>query len=874
MGLAVGTKVGPYEIVAPIGAGGMGEVYRARDSRLGRDVALKVLPASVSADPAPLRRFEQEARAAGALNHPNIAAVYDVGTGEGWPYIVSELLEGETLRSRMAGTALPLRKAVDYGVQIARGLAAAHDKRVVHRDLKPENLFVTKDGQVKILDFGLAKLSGREASEQVAQLSQLETESGTAPGTILGTVGYMSPEQVQGLPADHRSDIFSLGAVVLEMLTGRRAFSAPTTAETMVAILKQDPLHSPTSVPGLSPGLERVLRHCLEKSPTERFQSARDLAFDLEALSIAGDIGAGLDSAGWLPKRSRAALTLAVALAAIAAVVATVGALKARSRGVAPAVSFRQLTFRLGGISAARFTPDGQTIVYSAAWENNSWEVFTTRPEGGGSRPLGYPGARLLSISATGELAILLLPPGATAGGPGASFGYMSGGTLARVALAGGVPREVLEDILDADWAPDGQSLAVARWIEGKCRLEFPVGQLLYESAETILSVRVSPDGQRVAFLQALAGHGNLATSFLVGVVDRTGKHHELSQAWYPTGMAWSPSGKEVWVSVPDERGATDLRAVTLAGKERLVGRFPGFAGFGDVSRDGRALILDDNGRHFTLFRGPGEMSERNLSWHHDSTVTDLSADGRNLLFSAINFGGGRDHGVYLRRSDGSPAVLLGDGFGYGLSPDGRWVLSFRVGGARLEFVLLPTRAGEPIRIADALPASFHGASWLPDSRSFVFSGGSPGEAARLYLQGIDGAKPQPITQPDADLRAPIVSPDGRRAAALDPDGEIVLCGLDGTSMRSLAGAEEGEIPIQWSADGRALYVYRPNRLPVRVFELDVASGRRRLWREIPISDPNGLDGNVVVVMTPDGRSYAYSFFRGMAELYLAEGLE
>jgi Tol biopolymer transport system component len=873
MGLAVGKSVGPYEIVTPIGAGGMGEVYRARDRRLGRDVALKVLPASVSADPEPIRRFEQEARAAGALNHPNIAAVYDIGTGDdGSPYIVSELLEGETLRSRMGGSPVPLRKALDYSVQIARGLAAAHEKGIVHRDLKPENLFVTKDGQVKLLDFGLAKLSGPQASERVALLGQLETQSGTAPGTILGTVGYMSPEQVQGLPADHRSDIFSLGAVVFEMLTGQRPFRAPTTAETMAAILKEDPLQSPTGgVPGLNLGLERILRHCLEKSPAERFQSVRDLAFDLEALSGAGDTGVGMAPARWLPKRSPLVVTLAMIVAAAAA---ALGVLAGKGLRQPPVPSFRQLTFRLGGISSARFTPDGQTIVYSAAWENNPWELFSTRPEGGGARPLGHQRARVLSISSLGELALLLLAPGATAGGTGASFGYTSGGTLARVPLAGGVPREVLEDTLDADWAPDGQSLAVTRWIDEKCRLEFPVGQRLLESDDLILSVRVSPDGERVAFLQALASHGSLATSFLVGVVDRAGNQHELSRGWYPTGMAWSPSGKELWFSVPDERGATDLRAVTLAGKVRLVGRFPGFAGFGDVSRDGRALILDDNGRHFTFARAPGETSDRNLSWHNDSTVTDLSSDGRTLLFSAMNFGGGTDQGVYLRGMDGSPAVLLGDGYGYGLSPDGRWVLSFRVGGARLEFVLLPTRAGEPIHIADALPPSFHGAGWLPDSRSFVFSGSSPGEGARLYLQDIDGGKPQPITPANSDLRAPIVSPDGRLVAALDPDGEIVLCALDGSAMRPVAGGEEGEIPIQWSTDARALYVYRPNRLPVKVFELEVATGRRRLWKEIPISDPTGLDGNVAVVMTPDGRSYAYSFFRGMAELYLAEGLD
>ena len=356
-----------------------------------------------------------------------------------------------------------------------------------------------------------------------------------------------------------------------------------------------------------------------------------------------------------------------------------------------------------------------------------------------------------------------------------------------------------------------------------------------------------------------------------MGILDRSGNLKELARAGMPSGLAWSPSGHEVWFGRPGEQG-TDIVGVTLGGKDRLVARLPGFVGMGDVARDGRVLILDDNGRQFAYGRGPGEAFDRNLSWHHDSTVTDLSVDGRTLLFSAVDFG--RDQGVYLRGMDGSPAVRLGDGFGYGLSPDGRWVLSFKVNGERLEFVLLPTRAGEPLRIAEGLPPSFQGASWMPDSRSFVFSGGSPPEGARLYRQDVDGGPPRPITPADADLRVPLVSSDGRVVAAVDSLGEIVLCALDGSALRPLAGAEEGEVPIQWSADARALYVYRPNQLPVRVFELNLASGRRRMWREIAVPDATGLDGNVVVAMSRDGRSYAYSFWRGMGELYLAEGFE
>src|SRR5277367_5691920 len=284
MSLTPGTKLGPYEIVAPIGAGGMGEVFRAKDTRLGRDVALKILPESFARESDRLVRFEQEARAVAALNHPNILAIHDIGQHNGSPFIVSELLEGESLRTVLGRGALPQRKTIEYGVQIAYGLAAAHDKGIVHRDLKPENIFVTKDERVKILDFGLAKY----AMDAAQAGSTLTIDAGTAPGTVMGSVGYMSPEQVRGEQADSRSDIFGFGAILYEMMTGKRAFAADTPVETMNAILKSEPPEIDLEQNRISPGLERIARHCLEKNPADRFQSARDLSFALTALSGTG----------------------------------------------------------------------------------------------------------------------------------------------------------------------------------------------------------------------------------------------------------------------------------------------------------------------------------------------------------------------------------------------------------------------------------------------------------------------------------------------------------------------------------------------------------------------------------------------------------
>jgi Tol biopolymer transport system component len=866
MSLKPGSAVGPYEIVAPLGAGGMGEVYRARDARLGREVAVKVLPGAVSGEPERLRRFEQEARSAGALNHPNVLAVHDVGAHDGVPYIVSELLTGETLRSRIGGTALPIRKAVDYAVQIARGLAAAHEKGIVHRDLKPENLFVTKDGRVKILDFGLAKLGPEAPPFHAASglgISGVETATGTLPGALLGTLGYMSPEQVQGQVSDARSDIFSFGTVLYEMLTGRRAFKAPTAPQTLTAILSQDPLESGATELAASPGLARVLRHCLEKSPDERFQSARDLAFALEALSGVADTAAARAAPAGRRRRMTAvggALVLATAL----------GVAVGRSvRETAPP-RFTQLTFRAGAVSGARFSPDGQTIAYSAAWDGGPLELYTKRTADVDSRPFGLQRARVLSISRSGELAVQLLPGTSVMG----AYSYVPG-TLARIPMAGGTPRELLEQTESADWSPDGSELAVSRWVDGgKCRLEYPIGRVLYESDKRITVLRVSPRGDLVAFLEEVPVAGRLYNSRSLSVVDRAGEKRALFEGWGATGIAWSASGREIWLDTIQDIGSRTVHAVTLSGKSRPILQFGADGALADLSHDGRVLFIGSHGRHVIFALPPGEDQERNLSWRHDSTLVDLSRDGRTLLFNEIFSGGGRRFGTSMRKTDGSPAVRLGGGYSMALSPDGRWALAFTREGASMEFVLLPTGPGEPRRIAESLPADFHGASWLPDSRGFVFSGRSPGQAARLYQQDIEGAPAQPLTEPDVDLEGPVVSPDGLTIAAIDAYDEVTLVPRRGGGVRPLSGVEEGEIPIQWRTDGRALYVYRPNRLPVEIFEVDIASGQRRRVRKIVPPDITGVHGTVIVAITPDARSYAYSFYRQLNELSLIEGLD
>jgi serine/threonine protein kinase len=488
MPLPAGTKLGPYAIQAQIGAGGMGEVYRARDTRLGRDVAIKVLPASFASDADRLRRFEQEARAVAALNHPNILAVHDIGTQDGNPYIVTELLEGRTLRDQLNDGVLPVRKALDYATQISEGLAAAHGRGIVHRDLKPENIFCTKDGRVKILDFGLAKQAASPAAHAGATMSGETIPAQTEPGLVMGTVGYMSPEQVRGAPADQRSDLFSLGAILYEMLSGQRAFKRDTNAETMTAILKEEPPELTATNPATAPGLERIVHRCLEKEPSQRFQSASDLGFAIEALS-------GTTKSVAIPAAAlRSRQWRIVALAAAVPVALAAGWL-ARNATLTPKSSpvFHQITYRRGTVYAARLAPDGKTIVYSAAWEGDPLQLYVASDQFPESRPIDVKQSLLLSISSSSQLAILANAKTVDH--------YEWLGTLAIMPLSGGAPREMLQSVTAADWAPDGQSLAVVHLVSGKYRLEYPVGKTIFETTGSITQPRVSRDGKKVAFL-------------------------------------------------------------------------------------------------------------------------------------------------------------------------------------------------------------------------------------------------------------------------------------------------------------------------------------------------------------------------------------
>jgi serine/threonine protein kinase len=861
MTLAAGTRLGPYEVVSLLGSGGMGEVYRARDARLGRDVAVKVLTSSARASPDRLRRFEQEARAAGGLNHPGVVAIYDVGTHDGTPYVVSELLEGETVRDRLRAGPMPPRRVLDFAVQIALGLAAAHEKGIVHRDLKPENVFLTRDGRAKILDFGLAKLAGSEHRAPLPddQTGALGTSPspGSEPGLVLGTVGYMSPEQVRAEAIDHRSDVFSFGAILYEMLTGKRAFKADSAVETMSAILKHEPPELSESGQPIPAGFEAVVRHCLEKRPAERFQSARDLAFNLQALSgLSGLSGAApslrdRDRRPWLKPTLGALAVLLVVAAAFG-----IGRLSAEHQEP----NFQQLTFKRGAILAARFAPDGQTVVYGASWNGEPFELFTARPGSPESRPLGITDASLFSISPAGEMAISMRHR--------FRGGSQFSGTLARAPLAGGAPREVLDGVYEAAWAPDGVAMALVRSVAGRDRLEFPAGKVLFETVGWISHPRVSPRGDRVAFLEHPHWPEDAGS---VVLVDPAGKTELRSPDWYSVqGLAFSPTGSELWFTASERGKSRAIYATSFSGRTRILVRGPGRLTLQDVAKDGRVLLTRDVLRFEIAGRGPDATRERDLSWLDGSMIQDLSDDGRSLLFYEGGEAGGTGYSAYLRGTDGSPAVRLGDGLPTKLSRDGRFALTIERG-TPPQVVLLPTGAGEPRTLPRHGLTDLLAAQWFSDGKRILLNGAEAGGGLRSYVQEIDSGTVRPVT-PEG-VWAQLVSPDGTKLLTGGAERRLALFPLEGGEPRPVPGAEIGDRAAQWTADGHGIFVFRRDQIPCRVYRLDLERPHREMFREFTPADPAGVVATHEVLITPDGKSYAYSYVRLLSELYLVEGL-
>jgi Tol biopolymer transport system component len=849
--LTTGSRLGPYEIVAVIGSGGMGVVYRARDLRLKRDVALKVLPPELARDAGRVLRFEQESLAAAALSHPNVLSVFDVGIDESGPYVVSELLEGETLGEALLRGALPHRIALDVATQTARGMAAAHQRGIVHRDLKPENIFVTADGRVKILDFGLAKLT-----EPIGALPHAVTAVATIPGTVLGTAGYMSPEQVRGEATDFRTDIFAFGAVLYEMLSGTRAFGGDSAVETMTFILKADPPELPPGT--VHPSLDRIVRRCLEKNAAQRFQSAGDLAFALETLSSpTAPVPAVAASKPW----RRRWLPFAAGAALVAAGIA-IGALAVRRPAppVAPA-SFRALTFERWPVTGARFMPDGQTIVYSAAPRGLAPELFVLSPNVEGPQPIGIPNAHLLSVSSRGELAIII--------NARHTEQRLFAGTLARMTM-GSSPRAVLEGVREADWSPDGASLAAVRDLgDGRDRLEYPAGTPLYEASGYLSDPRVSPDGSRVAFFEH---QWRFDDRGWVKIVDRAGAVLTLGdEYWGLQGLAWGPGGEALIFSGSASAGSV-LQPMSVPASGRGAARpalgAPGRFIVHDVAPDGRWLAVREDLTFGVRARVPGQAAERELSWLGTAGARALSSDGQWLLMVDVGAAGGTNYGVVLRKTDASQTIRLGEGSAQRLSPDGRWASAIL--STPPQVVLYPTGAGERVRLAARGIDSYSAAEWFPDGQRLLICGSSASRAPRCYQQDLAGSEPEPLT-PEGVLGS--LAPDGRTLLLTLRDGSSQLTSVGGGPARPVTALRPEDRRIAWSRDSRSVFVQRGIGAPAVVERVDLETGERRAVATLA---PEGLGAVAMIYVTDwvdDGRWYAYNYTSIPSTLFLVSGV-
>ena len=841
MPLAPGARLGHYENLAPIGAGGMGEVYRAHDTRLDRTVAIKILPSAWAGDADRVRRFEQEAHAAGSLNHPNIVSVHDFGRHNDAVYVVTELLEGETLRERLAGSALPVRKAIEFAVQAARGLSAAHAKGITHRDIKPENLFVTTAGFVKILDFGVAKLA---APPDAGKTSASTVAMETGPGMVLGTVAYMSPEQVRGASVDPRSDIFSLGVVLHEMLAGKRPFTGESSADTMSAILKEEPPELPESVP---PSLDRIVRRCLEKKPEERFESARDLAFALE--SITG--GSSREKTAEIPaqraRRTRKPLLFASA-AVVAAILLAFYAGRVSHPTMAPV--FQRVTFRRGVVPTARFANDGKTIIYATSEDGKPFEVFSTSESSPESRSLGIQNAIPVAISKNNEMALIMSPVMRWAETPG---------TLARAPVSGGAPREIADDVFMADWAPDGQNLAITRGTAAVQWIEYPIGKKIYQGSGSMLTIAFSPKGDKIAFLDNPFAQDQ---SGYVSIIDTNGKNKVSSRRWGNLqGLAWSPDGSEVWFTAGDRGVITPIYAMDLKGRERLVHSLPGCYWLSEIAPDGRVLIgqQTQTASLFVHRRNGGDTPD--LYWHDQSLLYDLAPDGSEILFTEIGDAAYtfKDWPAYVRKTDGSPAYEIGEGYPTALSPDGNWAMVIpRANPAQL--VALPLHAGNSRPLTSDKIHHEYG-RWLPNGKRIVFVGSEPGHSLRYYVQSSPQEPPKAISGEDIvfdrSLDDIVISQDSRTLAAAIEDQSVQLLPIDGGKGQTVPGIK-GLTPVAFCGDG-SLLLYHSGEMPARILRMDPATGRQSLWKELMPASRAALWEIQPIRVAPDCESYAYS---------------
>jgi eukaryotic-like serine/threonine-protein kinase len=840
----------------------MGEVYVARDTRLDRRVAVKVLAPSLASDQSHLTRFAREAKAASALNHPNIVAVYDVGESDSGSYVAMELIEGKMLGELIAPGPLSIKKVLDIGIQIADGLAAAHDAGIVHRDLKPANVMVTTDGHAKILDFGLARGSAGEPSG-----SSVETEPPppTLTGEIVGTAGYMSPEQARGEPVDFRSDQFSFGSVLYEMATGKRAFRGNTRIDTLAAVLNAEPEPISRLRPGVPPPLRWVIERCHAKASGERYASTRDLAREVrgirEHLSEVSDSGPLEER---LPRRRKVLVAaVAVAIVAGAALWATLGG----PRKVTTGPSFSRLTFRNGFVTRALFMAKSNSILYTASWDGQAAQTYLTLPESkGADRSLEADTQLPMACSEDGSEVLVLLGRSRAA--------INSFGTLAWWPALGGKARPFLENAGWADWAKKGHFVAVVQ-DEGASRaLQIrdaagKPGPVLFRTAGAIAYVAISPDEKEVAFIHHPSRTDD-AGEIRIASVDGTRQRALTSVFERCVGLRWSRRAGEIWYTASrSDIYSSALWSVNRAGILRMVHSFPDFFVLQDISESGCLFVASSEDTRLLVRRG--EEEPRDFSWLGSTFVADVSPDGRSILFIDGSPTAGT-LGAWVRPLDGGEAIRIADADPGRFSPDGRWVVAAsRIAAGPPQLILVPATGGKVRTLTSSTTASFAQPSFAgPDTILFLRSEKARWDVWRMRRDGREAAA---------------MGIEGCTAPAGDPTAARFLC-MDEPAHRSLwmhslrgpdAGRSffvlpEGEtfVYFRWSADGQRVFAVTDRR---RFLTLDASSGTVRRDSRVPLREGIAGESLLGAACSPDGETQAYSISYTSSRLMLGRGL-
>ncbi len=832
--IAPGTRLGPFEVLARLGAGGMGEVWRARDTKLDREVALKFLPASFGDDAERLARFEREAKVLASLNHPNIAAIYGLHEQGGHPFLAMELVPGIDLSEKLKHGRVPLREAVDIALQICDALEVAHERGVVHRDLKPANIRLTPEGKVKVLDFGLAKAFASSDPTQSPTITSL----GTASGVILGTAAYMSPEAARGRTVDKRTDVWAFGCILFEMLSGKLAFLGETVSDTMAAVLTRDPdwsaLSSDTPV-----RVRELLGRCLQKDPKDRLRDIGDGGLELREALRPGPVVRSAGPRGWVWGL--------VALLPVAAALLAGLSLGRRSVDVRPPV-FRPLITNNGPVYSARLTPDGETVIYGGAFEGRPLALFSMRADGLEGRPIDVPSADIAGISRNSQMALIL--------GRRHTGGWPRIGTLAQVALTGGTPRELLEDVYDADISPDGSQFAVVVADGDDQVLQYPIGKEVYRRSNGWISQpRIAPDGRRIVFVDHRLWNDDLGQ---VRMIDADGKVLDLGpEAQYSQGACWSPDGKTVWYTHAEDFAGGVLLAVEPGGPTRVVARVPAPVRVQDVTADGRVLLLNDDTWVTLSGELAGDTSERVYTFWVGDGVVGIGQDGVSYA-GTDNVVQNGEYSVFFRRGSSAP-IRLGPGNAAGLTPDGKFVLATSIASEKRGLTMMPVGAGQP-RELDLHGVVFQGHSassvhFSADGRRFAFLGAKPGEKRAAWVFDLEDGVPRKVSPEGAN--AAVISPDGARVVVTDSTRGMYVVAASGSADPvpvPVPGAPKEEVPLVWMRDGSAVLSW-DRTLPPRIFKTDLASGRRELFRELTPADPAGTIYEWLV-LSPDGRHY------------------